>query len=186
MLIVLAARTAFACAPAPRTGEEIAIIEESAVIVWDPATQTEHFIRRATFRGKGHDFGFLVPTPAAPALAEVDDAMFDRLEEKTVRETVYTKSRETDWTPFLLWFRGYKETAMTAAPPVQVLQSTKIAGYDAVVLAATDSAALQKWLADHGYAASEDLAQWLDAYVRQQWTITAFKIDASDTQPRRS
>src|SRR6185369_4425655 len=43
---------------------------------------------------------------------------------------------------------------------------------------------LQKWLSDHGYAASEDLAQWLDAYVRQKWTITAFKIDASDTQPR--
>ena len=66
-----------ACAPAPRMGDEIAIIEESAVIVWDAPSQTEHFIRRATFRGKGRDFGFLVPVPSVPALAEVPDEVFE-------------------------------------------------------------------------------------------------------------
>src|SRR5947209_5762901 len=63
-VIIVLALVALACAPAPHAGDEIAIVEESAVIVWDPAAKTEHFIRRATFRGKeGHDFGFLVPTP---------------------------------------------------------------------------------------------------------------------------
>jgi antitoxin (DNA-binding transcriptional repressor) of toxin-antitoxin stability system len=38
-----------ACATAPPRGEEVQIAEEEAVITWDPATRTEHFIRRASF-----------------------------------------------------------------------------------------------------------------------------------------
>ena len=61
-----AAGVAIACAPAPHANDRVYVIEESAVIVWDPATKTEHFIRRATFHGKAGDFGFLVPTPSVP------------------------------------------------------------------------------------------------------------------------
>src|SRR6185436_6915859 len=55
----------------------------------------------------------------------------------------------------------------------------KIAGYEAVVLDATDAMALSRWLDEHGYATTPDLAEWLDAYVKQGWKITAFKIDKS-------
>jgi len=156
---------------------------------WDPATKTEHFIRRATFEGKGRDFGFLVPTPAVPALSEVDDEIFDRLEEKTRHETVHVTRSETRFASVFEIFLGKKEEAMTssgAGEPVSVLSYQKIAGYDAVVLEATDSAALQKWLNDHGYAATPDITEWLDAYVRQQWKITAFKIDATNPSARTS
>ena len=187
-LLAVGGRPAFPCAPAPRDGDEIAIVEESAVIVWDAAAKTEHFIRRATFHGKeGRDFGFLVPTPAPPALAEANDAIFDRLEERTRRESVRATQTKVDFTPLLLAGWLARETATTgAAPPVEVLASQKVAGYDAVVLAATDAGALRTWLEDHGYEASEDLAQWLDAYVRKRWTITAFKIDASRPAARTS
>src|SRR4051794_9782383 len=169
------------CAPAPHAGENIAIVEESALIVWEPAASTEHFIRRATFRGKGRDFGFLVPTPSVPTLAEADDAIFARLEEWAKPKTVYVKSHRVDWTPWLMMYgmRKANTDTATAARPVEVLASQKIAGYDAVVLDATDSAALQKWLADHGYTTTPDLTAWLEAYVSQHWKITAFKIDAS-------
>ncbi|HJW95015.1 MAG TPA: DUF2330 domain-containing protein [Thermoanaerobaculia bacterium] len=172
------------CAPAPHAGENIAIVEESALIVWEPAASTEHFIRRATFRGKGRDFGFLVPTPSVPTLAEADDAIFARLEEWAKPKTVYVKSHRVDWTPWLMMYGMRHETATTAARPVEVLASQKIAGYDAVVLDATDSAALQKWLADHGYTTTPDLTAWLEAYVSQHWKITAFKIDASQPEAR--
>jgi Uncharacterized protein conserved in bacteria (DUF2330) len=166
------------CAPAPRHGDEITIVEESAVIVWEPSTKTEHFIRRATFKGKGRDFGFLVPTPSEPALAEVDDDIFDALEEHTRRKTIYTKRRELDWTPLLFASRHKGETMTGAAPEaVQVLATKKLAGYEAAVLDASDATALQQWLSEHGYAASDDLTAWLDAYVRQRWKITAFKVD---------
>jgi hypothetical protein len=173
------------CAPAPHAGENIAIVEESALIIWDPSTGTEHFIRRATFRGQGHDFGFLVPTPTVPALAEADEAIFDAMQEWARPKNVYVNSRRIDWTPFLLMYFARHETAMTTAiAPVQVLASQKIAGYDAVVLEASDSAELKKWLADHGYTTSPDLTAWLDVYVAQHWKITAFKIDASQPDAR--
>ena len=55
-----------ACAPAPREGQIVEIADESAVIIWDSASQTEHFIRRASFKTEATDFGFLVPTPSQP------------------------------------------------------------------------------------------------------------------------
>src|SRR6266436_5532883 len=64
------------CAAPHRPGDYVHIAEESAVIVWDAPSKTQHFIRRATFDTKAKDFGFLVPTPTQPALADVDDAVF--------------------------------------------------------------------------------------------------------------
>jgi len=183
--LIAAAPTIFACAPAPHAGEQVAIVEESAVIEWDAATKTEHFIRRATFSGTAKDFGFLVPTPTTPALAEVDDGIFDRLETLTARKTVHKLTKKLDWTPLvamLLGSFGYKsanDVATAARAPVEVLATQKLAGYEAAVLDATDANALRDWLAAHGYATTPDLAEWLDAYVKQGWKITAFKIDKS-------
>lgn len=101
LLLIVAitlARSLFACAPAPHAGEQIDVVEESAVIVWDPATKTQHFIRRATFRGNARDFGFLVPTPTEPTLAAVDDGIFDTLQAKIEPPTIERTRREIRWT----------------------------------------------------------------------------------------
>jgi len=41
---------------------------------------------------------------------------------------------------------------------------------------------LRAWLETHGYAATPDLEQWLDAYIRQGWKITAFKVDKTQSE----
>lgn len=167
-----------ACAPAPPLNERIDVAEESAVIVWEPATKTEHFIRRATFLGKPDRFGFLVPTPTAPRLAAVEDRVFDVLEAKTRRGTVHTFRHEFNWTPVvLLPFLLTKNAETPGRAPVDVLSTQKVAGYDAAVLDATDAKALGAWLETNGYASTPDLAAWLEPYIRQRWIITAFKID---------
>src|SRR5688572_1694958 len=99
---LVASREVFACAPAPHPGDRVAIVEESAVIIWEPATKTQHFIRRATFHGEAADFGFLVPTPTAPKLASEDDSLFDYLQRKTSRQTVHALGHKTDFTPLIL------------------------------------------------------------------------------------
>ena len=58
-----------ACAARGRRGP-IAIEGEEALIVWDARRHMQHFVRRAAF-APGEDFGFLVPTPHRPQLAEV-------------------------------------------------------------------------------------------------------------------
>ena len=183
-LICVFARAAFACAPAPHAGDEIAIVEESALIVWDPATTTEHFIRRATFLGKGRDFGFLVPTPTVPALAEADDAIFAELTSWAQPPVKHVNSRRIEWGSWLFGSFKPKSVNTVATNGVEVLSTQQIAGYEAAVLEASDTASLQKWLSEHGYEASHDLTYWLDAYVAQRWKVTAFKIAATNPEAR--
>src|SRR5688500_14730084 len=79
LALVTSPRWGSACAVAPPDNHPVAIADESAIIVWDAATKTQHFIRRASFNTEAPDFGFLVPTPSRPALAEADDKAFEQL-----------------------------------------------------------------------------------------------------------
>jgi hypothetical protein len=69
------------------------------------------------------------------------------------------------------------------AAGVAVLEQTRVAGYDAAVLAADDPAALNRWLGEHGYESRPALAAWLEPYTKGKWTVTAFKIASAD--PKR-
>ena len=76
-----------ACAIAWPRGEQVGIATESALIIWDEKSKTQHFIRRASFETELPYFGFLVPTPTKPDLAEAPDELFRRLEDWTKAET---------------------------------------------------------------------------------------------------
>jgi len=181
IVLVLPTRLAWACAPAPRLRESVRILDESAIIVWNPDTHTEHFIRRASFNATGSDFGFLVPTPSQPMLAEVDNQAFDYVESLIRPKTVIDENHGVDLTPLVVriflynWGEGSR-VSVTASPSVRVLDVKRIAGYDAVVLEADSPTALSSWLARHDYAASPELNEWLKPYVADHWKITAFKI----------
>lgn len=168
-----------ACAPVPIPGQFVRIAEESAIIIWDEKTRTQHFIRRATFDTDAFDFGFLVPTPTEPALAEVVNSTFDDLE-YLIRPKVIEKAGVTgvDFTPLLLGFLGIRSPAPLSAPmtAVRVLSAQRVAGYEAAVLEADNAAELNRWLDERGYASSPSLTEWLAPYVAGRWKITAFKI----------
>jgi hypothetical protein len=162
-----------ACATAwPEGATAPRIAGEEALIVWEPAAQREHFIRRANFEGVSGDFGFLVPTPGRPTLAEADDGVFAKLAEiyTYVPPPPQTLSRSR---------AAYGPIAASAVAPVQVLEETRVAGLDAAVLAATDAAALNRWLAAHRYPSRPGLTQWLARYVAQGYFVTAFRYAAA-------
>jgi hypothetical protein len=176
-----------ACAPIPRAGQFIRIAEESAIIAWDEKTRTQHFIRRATFDTDAPDFGFLVPTPSEPALAEVDNSAFDDLE-YLIRPEVIENAKVTgfDFTPLLLsyFFLSRADSRSAPAAAVNVVSEQRVAGYDAAVLEADNAAALNRWLDKHGYASSPSVTEWLAPYIANRWKITAFKI-AKDANYRK-
>lgn len=155
---------------------KLEIAEESAIIVWEAATKTQHFIRRASFKSEAADFGFLVPTPARPELAEGDDRAFSYLEKLTAPPIRWVYSSPVPMSSKV------RAPAFKAAPPppVVVLETKRVAGFDAAVLEARDAAALNQWLKKHGYQSSPDLVNWLDFYVKAKWKITAFKIAKDD------
>jgi hypothetical protein len=166
-------RPARACAPAPPPQVRVDIAQESAIILWDEAGKTEHFIRRASFKTAAGDFGFLVPTPSQPTLAEASDEAFAELEKLTAPR-VETRSRPAGYG--CIGCAGGAPAPEGAAGAVRVLDEKRVAGHDAVVLEANDPAALNQWLQDHGYATRPALTAWLKPDVDAGWKISAFKI----------
>jgi hypothetical protein len=175
------------CAAAWRKGAPpVYIAEESAIIVWDEATRTQHFIRKAAFqskvaKGDKAHFGFLVPTPSIPVLAEVGQEAF-----ATIAQIMTPPRKETsklDFSPVMCFFVGTKSARDAAPGNVQVLHEQQVAGYDAAVLDASDGKSLNKWLGENGYVSRPALDGWLDHYVKLKWKITAFKI-AEKTAPK--
>ena len=192
-----------ACCPAFAAGRAIRIADQKILIVWDPVSRTEHFIREAAFKQPNRvqtqnpqagtsakpasDFGFLVPSPSQPSIEEADSSVFARLEEK-IQPRIEIKNR---WSvdPFPILLSPFALSAKIplrkidqAFPPtsaVNVLEIKKVAGYEVAVLKASDAAELTKWLTDNDYEVRPNLEEWSKPYVDKGWVITAFKYDTS-------
>jgi len=168
-----------ACAPAPPKGAEVRIADEEAVIMWDAATKTETFIRRAQFHSTAKSFGFLVPTPTKPELGEASQDLFPALADVIRPETrIEQDGTSFEFAPVSLvcMVGAAKKGEPEAASAVRVIQSAHVAGMNAVTLEADDPAALSAWLGEHGFDASPELEAWLAPFVAQHWKLTAFVI----------
>ncbi len=164
---------------------------ESALIVWNSKTRVEQFVRRANFQTKSKDFGFLVPTPTKPQLSANRDALFDDLEAELLPKKKVVTQRGLIFKPLLpelFRITKVKNTFSKASDSmnttddtkgVEVVAQKRVGGYNASILRASDTASLTKWLRAHRYAVSSDTREWLAAYVKQGFYITAFQI-ASD------
>jgi hypothetical protein len=155
----------------------IEINTETALIVWDAEHKVEHFIRKATFQTNANHFGFLVPTPTKPELAEAKDAIFSKLSSITA-PPIRLRA------PASAMGGAGVSYAPAARPTVTLLESKQVAGFEAAILAANDAKALNEWLQKNGYESGRKLDAWLKLYIDQGWIITAFKIAKS--QPRLS
>ncbi len=182
LLAISPPQRATGCAVAPHMGESVQIADESAIIIWDAATKTQTFIRRAAFTTAARDFGFLVPTPEKPELAEAGDEAFTALQGLTAPRVI-TRSAPAGGGGCGCAGSAPKMAAGVAdmaQASVEVLDTKRVAGYDAAVLQANDAAALTVWLKDHGYESSPALTGWAEPYVKAKWKITAFKVARDD------
>ncbi len=175
---LLAPRTSRACATVTRVDDHVTVAAEAAIVVWDAARKEEQFIRRARFEpGKAADFGFLVPTPTKPELAEAGDGIYSILDAfvEGQREIVHRER----FVPGCLTLASRKMEAsggpIAASAGVTVLEEKTVAGLDATVLEASDPGALSAWLVARGYAQRPELLDWLAPYIARQFKITAFK-----------
>jgi hypothetical protein len=170
----------WACAWVSRVGSPVVVTNETALIVWDEKARTQHFIRRASFEARGPYFGFLVPTPTHPELAEAPDQLFTDLQEWTQPAVLKHQRHLTlsEW-----WAEKQSLGKDPERPrPVTVLEQKSVAGFNATVLKATDARALNDWLGKHGYVTRPALEAWLAAYIKAGWLITAFQIARADQE----
>lgn len=174
------------CGGAFRPGERVDVADETALIVWDEASKTEHFIRQATFVGSGYDFGFLVPTPSRPQLEPADPDLFTELVKITEPKTEI-RHESGGLTVGCGGAALSKKSVEGAAVPAGfvVLEQKRVGDLDAAVLGFRDGAGhtpeeaafeVLGWLTRNQYAVRPELAEWIAQYARDKWVITAFKI----------
>ena len=188
-LIAALPEGAAGCGGAYRPGERVDVADETALIVWDAKTKTQHFIRRATFQSTGYDFGFLVPTPSRPELVEADDDLFKELAALT-KPKIEIRTIDEPPAPGCgggsIPGPGGGERFVPGGGVV-VLEKKRVGDFDAAVLAfrpgaqndpAAGAAELSAWLTQNGYVFTPSLQTWLEPYVRDNWVVTAFKIAA--------
>jgi len=191
VLPLVAPTPATGCASAPPPHERVEITDEVALILWDKATKTEHFIRRANFRSTATDFGFLVPTPSQPDLGEADDSLFNYLATITAPKVEQRTVKRPRPRP-----RSGHGAAMGDRPPqsgVEVLEQKQVGGLDAIVLrfhrdtkdndAAAGAKELVDWLKKHGYVFGPSLVAWLKPYIANDWVMTAFRVATTKGGP---
>jgi hypothetical protein len=190
LLALASPSRASACAivEAPHTfAASIAL--EDALIVWDEARQTEHFIRSALFDTRLESIGFLVPTPSPPALAEASDSVFPALERITAPQIEIVQQRCFELLGFTASLlpnnlSSFNCGVKVGAPPrVSILGQETVADVDATTLAASDTSALAGWLGAHGFAMRDGLRKWLDAYVRRGSSLVAFRYPRPTAEP---
>jgi hypothetical protein len=172
-------RPAVACCPAGPRGQPVVNADQTVILLWDAATKTQHFIRKAAFKSDADDFGFLIPSPAQPELAESGNEAFPTLQKLTEPEVIQRPRPRSGGGCGC----GDEKKASHAAgaaratpDPVRVLDRKLVAGFNAAVLEATSADALTAWLKDNGYAYSPEIAAWAKPYIEQGWKVTALKV----------
>lgn len=160
---ILVASISWACCSVGIGKNSVFFAGQRNIIVWDPATKTEHFIRQAVFETEGASLGFIAPTPSIPKLEEVDAEAFKTLDDTEPHEPT-----------------GGMDSAAASAGATemmpQIVQEMDIAGYHVVTLKASDASGLAKWMKQNGYSTSKPVEEWTEFYIKKSWYLTCFKV----------
>ncbi|HXH60217.1 MAG TPA: DUF2330 domain-containing protein, partial [Fimbriimonadaceae bacterium] len=145
----------------------MSLVDEKAVIVWNPDTKEEHFIRQAAFDGSAKNFGFIVPAPTLPKVAAVDGSVFSTLDDFV----------QANNSPSNGIGCGQSRTdSATTAGGVDVVDQYMVGDYEATILKATDGKSMSEWLEKNGYSTRDAMTKWLDHYAQMGWFFAALKF----------
>ncbi|MEQ1935269.1 MAG: DUF2330 domain-containing protein, partial [Fimbriimonadaceae bacterium] len=126
---------AVACSCVTISAQQVAMMDQTNIIVWEPDTKTEHFIRNAKFETDAPNLGFIAPTPSVPKMEEVDPEAFKTI--TTALEEFNKKQREG------MDAAGAVPTASKSEhDAVEVVQVANVAGFKAVTVKASDASGL--------------------------------------------
>ncbi len=140
--------------------------DQTNIVIWDEAHQTEHFIRNANFKSGADNFGFIAPTPGKPELHEASTQAF------------YTLASLAPSYGFGGAGGGGFGGAMakSRSSEVKVIQEADVAGFHATTLWSRDAHAINDWMNEHGYISTPEVEKWAVRYCSRGWYLTAFKV----------
>ena len=150
---------------------------EQVLILHDPATQQEHFIRDLVFSDAKEAFGFVVPTPSLPTVAKVTRSPFADLASYYPPEPV-TKGGGLGG----IGGGAAGSGGGAGLARVTVLSQERIGSFTAFVLAANDSGALKGWLDQNALTTTPKSDAWLQHYVSLHFYFVAFRYEVPEAK----
>lgn len=142
------------------------LLGENAIIIWDADNKIEHFVRQADFEGKADNFGFIVPTPTLPVVAEASEDAFRVL--SSLEPTKHGIGIGCSSVP--------ASEAASDAASVEVIDQYQVGDFEVSILKATDGVSINAWLKMNGYSSRPAMTQWLDHYAKMTWYFAALKL----------
>jgi Uncharacterized protein conserved in bacteria (DUF2330) len=171
---LVAEGSASACAILPSSASDPpSMSTEQVLILYDPPSQIEHFIREVRFQRVKARFAFLVPTPSRPEIAKVEKPPFEYLAQRySFRPPPEPESG----------FDLFAGKAAVLSAPVVVLEIKQVGSFTAFVLAATDGQALDQWLKDNDITRPGNAVPWLQHFVDLKFYFTALRYEPTKTE----
>lgn len=149
---------------------------ERVALLYDEGQKMEHFIREVQFDQASGAFAFVVPTPTRPELAAVTSPPFDALQSAFPLEPPPQE-------PSRSFFGGEAKSAVPPSQGVTILSTERIGKFTAFTLAASDPAALARWLHENRITVPPGGREWLDHYVGLKFYFAAFRYEAPARGP---
>ena len=173
-LQVAAPAAACACGGAapPIDGGEVSVDREVAMVRWDGGL--EEIVMQLALTADTGNTGLVVPTPNPATVTLAEPELFDQLVAAIAPKVVV----EYDW------WGGFGVGSTGGAPdgagaPV-ILSQVQLGPIEATTLAADDTAGLQLWLDENGYALPEPVSAQLAPYVEEGWSFVALKLTSDE------
>ncbi len=155
----------------------------------------ETFVIRPGFSGKVEDFGMLISFPTPPALRKVSEDIFPQISKaidppEVLIDLRWSRFKGRAWGAFSYAANGKLDDGLKLKEnEVRVLRQEAVGMYEAAVLEAGSSAALKRWMDDHGYKYPTGMDAVCDEYIKLGWCFVAEKAKVGgkanvDPKPR--
>ena len=166
-LALFAAYQSWACCGVGPNGMPIRFGRQQDIVIFDSESKTEYFVRSASFEStaKAKAFGFIAPSPTMPELSTVEWSAFGTL---------------MSLKPHGIGCSAPSEMAAAASSKsagVEVLQDVQVGDFRAQTLKSSDASALEKYLKENRFVASQDILDWVKFYTDKKWLLTAFRVN---------
>jgi hypothetical protein len=151
--------------------------EQAAIVLHDPEQAREDLILRVRFEGSARDFGWIVPVPALPEVAEASPELFW---ESASLTRPHIQERGIGC--------GARSSGMDGPPTgdgVDVYDEGDVGVFHSMVVGSTDAAALTDSLTRWGFLHTENRDRAEEAlrfYTERSWFFAVFRIDSTAVQ----
>lgn len=178
-LLVLAGTAHAVCCPVVPPGTFLQASGQLNLVVRDGGVI--RLVPNIRFAGDADDFALIVPTPALPQLAPVDDRIWTEAAQLT--QPVFRRSSRVMDCGTTVAVQADSGPLQGMTGDVIVHAQETVGAFDATIVSSTDPTALVTWLTDNGYLPDASQVAAFAPLAADGWFFTAMKLHPGTPVP---